>query len=614
MLTDTDSADGPVRFRILGPVEASVGSSLVAFSSSKLRTVLGLLLIDASRVVSDARFTEMLWGEHPPNTVSAQIQTYVSRLRQRLSPGIEIIRQPPGYLLRVAADDVDLRVFEKLAARGRAALDNGAAETAAETLREALAIWRGPALSGVSEFLADAERPRLEEARLSAVEDRIAADLLLGSHAMVVPELTGLVRAHPLRERLRAQLMIALYGSGRQAEALEAFAEYRHTLAEELGIDPGPELNDLRDQILAAERDLVVPRAAAQRLTATGPESVLPAAPPDFVGRRAELTRLNALFDDATGDAVVCVISGMPAVGKSALALCFAHRLAARPRLYLDLRQPDGSAMPAAMAVRRLLSALGVGEDPGDSDEQRLRRYQRVLAAAQAVVVLDNATDERQVRPLLPTAAGCAAVVTARSPLVALDGVRTVELGPLETAEATELLGSIIGARRLSARGETESRIAWLCGCLPLAVRIAGARLVAQPHWSLDRLADRLSDRHRRLDELTVADLDLRAVLMSAYHSVDEQARRTFRLLALPDAEEITAWTAAALADVDLGRAADLLDQLVYARLLVARRPVGGRQSRYRLPELMRVLAMERAGAEETAAARRAALYRLVNA
>ncbi|MFY1670077.1 BTAD domain-containing putative transcriptional regulator [Plantactinospora sp. WMMB334] len=609
-------------FRILGSVEVVDPTGVVELSAAKVRTVLAALLLARGRVVSDSRLAVLLWGDDPPVTAAAQIQTYVSRLRAKLAPDAEIVRQRPGYVLRIAPDRFDLVRFERLAAYGRDALADGRPAEAAQALCDALALWRGPALAGVTEFLGDAERPRLEEARLAALGDRIDAELALGQHARLVVELTGLVAADPLREQFRGQLMLTLYRCGRQADALASYQDYRHLLAEELGIDPGRELQDLHKSVLAAEESLTLP-AAEQRVVAGGapvgsPPSQLPPDVADFTGRDREAAQVAALLRSSTeggGRRLACVIGGMAGLGKTALAIHVGHLL--RPsypdgQIYLDLRGAGPQPADSADLLGTLLQALGLPASAvPPSMAERVQLYQSRLAGRRVLVLLDNAASEQQVRPLLPESPTCAAMVTSRARLAALEGVPLIDLDVLEHVQALELLSKIVGAARVAAEPEAAVRIVRLCGHLPLGVRIAGARLTAKPHWRLARLADRLSSQRRRLDELRIGDLEVRASVALSLQGLEEPARRAFRLLALLDVPRFAIWTAAVLLDVTLGTARELLEQLVDARLLDVVQVDGASQVRYLFHDLVRALALEQAAGEETADERYAALDRV---
>jgi DNA-binding SARP family transcriptional activator len=609
-----------MEFRILGPVEVLDSTGSVELSASKVRTVLAVLLLARGRVVSDSRLAVMLWDEDPPGTAAAQIQTYVSRLRAKLGDAARIDRQRPGYALRIQPEQLDLVRFERFVATGREALMEGRNEEAAAALRSALAIWRGPALAGVTDYLSTAERPRLEETRLAALSDRIEADLALELHHTLVAELTGLVAANPLHERLRGQLMLTLYRCGRQADALAVYDEHRRNLVEELGIDPGRELQNLHKAVLIADGSLSLPALGVRVSADRSPEALPARLPPeiaDFTGRVREVAQVSALLKpraETGGQRLACVISGMAGVGKSALAIHVGHLLREDypdGQAYVDLRGA-GPADPADV-LHTILRALDVDAAviPASLDE-RAELYRSRLAGRRMLLLLDNAASEEQVRPLLPQSAGCGALVTGRPRLAALEGVPLIDLDVLEPAQALELLAKIVGTVRTVAEPESAQRIVALCGYLPLGVRIAGARLTAKPHWRLSRLADRLSSQRRRLDELRIAGLEVHASVMLSMQGLSESGRRAFRLLALLDAQPFGVWTAAVLLDVTVATARELLEQLVDARLLDVLQFDGASQIRYVFHDLVRALALERVADEETAAERYAALDRVL--
>ncbi|QFU91632.1 BTAD domain-containing putative transcriptional regulator [Amycolatopsis sp. YIM 10] len=579
-----------MRFQLLGPVEVRDDANrVVELSACKMRTVLAVLLLARNRVVSDGHIAEMLWGDQPPATAAAQIQTYVSRLRQRLGPSVPIIRQLPGYLLQIQPERLDLAEFERFAARGREEAENGRWTEAAMSLRAALAMWRMPCLTGVTEPLSAAQRPPLEEARMSVLEDRIEADLALGRPAELVPELAGLVTAHPLRERLRGQLMQALASSGRQADALTSYQGYRQLLADELGIGPGPELRDLHQHILQAHP---VPET---RSGETQPKlgAWLPPDLADFTGREAELERILDLLrpaDTPHGRRVGCVVAGMAGVGKSALAMHAAHRLREEypdGQVYVEAGERSSEDL-----LGDLLAALegSVAVVPDGLDE-RVRRYRAVLVDRRVLVVLDNVADEQQIRPLLPDTPRCGALVTSRTRLAAIEGVPMVDLGVLDPGSALRFLAKIIGPARVDAEPEAARDIVRYCGGLPLAVRIAGGRLVAKPHWRLAVLAERLRLPDRRLDELRQADLEVRGAIERTLLGVDEESLSAFYVLGGIDAPGFSVDTAASALGLPVASAHDLVENLLDARLLEVNCSPDG--VRYHFHELVRVVARD---------------------
>jgi DNA-binding SARP family transcriptional activator len=421
--------------RVLGPIELWRGGTRVELRGSKLSTVLAALMLANDHVLSDQSLVELLWGENPPATAQAQIQTYASRLRGILGDEVRIARHRHGYRLAVTRGDLDLTEFERLTAEGRAALASRRAEEAADKLTSALAFWHGEALTGATEFLTDLERPRLEEARLAALEDRVEAYFALGRHIDMIPELMALVTAHPMRERPISQLMLALYRCGRSADALAAYQEYRHTLAEELGIDPSSTLRDLHQAILVDRPTLLAPSARRP------PVAHLPPDPPDFTGRAEAVGRALRLLIPTDGTASpVCAITGMAGVGKSAFALHLAHRLREHypdGQIHLSLRGSGAQSVPPAKALVRMLRVLG-DTDPGAPNglDDLTRRYREQLSGRRVLIILDDAAHERQIRPLLPGTAGSGIVVTSRNRLAALDGSERLPLDVLDPRDA----------------------------------------------------------------------------------------------------------------------------------------------------------------------------------
>jgi DNA-binding SARP family transcriptional activator len=594
-----------MRFLVLGSVEAwTTPHHKIALSGSKLRTALAALALARGRVVPDSRLSALLWGEEPPATSAAQIQTYMSRLRQLLGDHAEVVRQRPGYLLRVPDGTgqegmwkTDVSEFEHFAALGRDALTAGEADRAADLLRRALAVWRGPVLGGVTEFLAGAERGRLEEMRLTVLERRIDADFALGRHAELVSELIGLASAHPLREQLCGQLMTALYRCGRQADALTVYQDCRRTLADELGIDPTPSLQGLYHSILVAAPVLATPGEAAPRAAEMRQvPAELPPALPDFTGREQEVIRLRTqlAIRPRAGAPAVGVVTGMPGVGKTSLVLHAAHQLVddyADGQLWVDLRGTSAAPLDPADALFDLLRALGV--DSGDIPAglaERTRLYRSTLADRRCLIMLDDAAGAWQVRALLPAAPGCGVLVTGRHQLTALEGVHPIVLGTFTRAESTAMLCSMVGEERFAADPESAELLAEACGGLPLAVRIAGSRLAARPHWTPRGLADRLTDPRRTLDELCLDDLRVRDTLEAGYRRLAEPAQRALRVLARHDVPAFSARTASLLLELPLDAAQDVMDLLVDDHLL---EPVEGEDRGYRMHRLVRALGLE---------------------
>jgi tetratricopeptide (TPR) repeat protein len=592
-------------------------------------------------VVSTDHLVDQLWGEAPPPTARNLVQVYVSRLRRALHRGRDrsaaapvLATRSPGYLLRVEPGELDLDRFEGLTTQARRAAADGDLEGAAERWRAALALWRGPPLAGAaSEVLRRTAVPRLEEARLVALEERLEVDLGLGRHAQLVGELEALVAAHPDRERLCRQLMLALYRSGRQAEALAVYRSARLALVEELGLEPGPALQQLERAILTNDPALAPPApamaarpvasAAATGWRAASPVPCqLPADVGDFTGRDEPLARLRDLLGGEPSSpgisVVVCVISGTAGVGKTALAIHAAHRLAERfpdGQLYVNLHGATSGLRPLHPlgVLGRFLRGLGVeGSAIPTEVEEAAARFRSQIASRRLLVVLDNARDAAQVHPLLPASPGCGVLVTSRRVLAALDAAHHLHLDVLCPQEAIELLGRLTGQQRIAAEPEATAHLAHWCGGLPLALRIAGARLAARPGWPVGALTERLADQQRRLDELELGEMGVRASFQVSYQELeasadplDRAAARAFGLLGVVDGPDVSLPVAAHLLDQPRQVAERVLERLVDAHLLETPSP-----GRYRLHDLLRLYARELARTLHPESERAAALRR----
>ncbi|GAA0418885.1 SARP family transcriptional regulator [Acrocarpospora corrugata] len=580
----------------------------------KPQALLAALLMDDNRVVPSDRLVEALWGEDPPGTARAILHTYVSVLRRLFQDFGEeevIVSHPAGYTVLVPAGSLDRREFERLAAEGRQAAAAERHHEAVETFRAALALWRGPALGGVGDSFLKAEAARLDELRLTISEQLIGAEFALGRHAQVLGELTALVSRHPTHERLRGDLMIALYRVGRQSDALAVYRQGRQALVEELGVEPGPELRAVHEAILKSNAALLGPVSPPKR------HSLVPAQMPpatiDFTGRAPETDALTTLL--AAGSSMpVCVVSGPGGSGKSSLAVHAAHRVAGHypdGQLYIELLGTSEAPLAPGEVLGRILRQLG--EVPPDSTEDRTAHYRSMLARRRVLVVLDDAATESQVRPLLPGSAGCGVLITSRNRLAALSGAALVELDVLAREEAVELLSRIAGPARIEAEPEAAARIVEQCGHLPLAIRIAGARLAARRRWSVAFLAGRLADERHRLDELAVGDQEVRASIMLSYRMLHERGKRTLRCLGSLGLPDFPVWIAAALIEAGHDEAERMLEQLVDAQLVEVEGVDGVGHVRYRLHELVRLFAGERTEAEEPLEARTAAVTRVLS-
>jgi DNA-binding SARP family transcriptional activator/tetratricopeptide (TPR) repeat protein len=622
-----------MEFRLLGPVEVWTDDRQLPIGGSLQRRLLAALLLHANRVVATERLIELLWGPQPPKTARADLQGRISNLRRVLaSAGDRLSFRPPGYALSVAPAELDLHEFMRLADEGRHRLAVGDVEEASLALAAALALWRGPPLDGVEGL--GAEAARLEERRLAALEDRIETDLRLGRHGTLVAELTALVAEQPIRERLRGHLMLALYRSGRQAEALAAFRELRGRLVEELGVEPSPPLQRLHERILATGPELdapavVSPSGVAQPLSngsrappTTGPAPVPSQLPPgvwELTGRTEEIASLRAplLAAGAADGPVVCAVSGKAGSGKTTLAVRVGHELIPSfpdGQLYVNLHGMDaGSVLPAREALAGFLRAFGVVDARlPDTVAERSALYRSLLAGRRVLVVLDDAASERQVRPLLPSQPGCGAIVTSRAPLSGLETARQLRLDVLQPDDAVQLLGRVAGHDRVAAEPEAADEIVRLCGCLPLGVLIAGARLAARRGWPLRVLAARLGDERRRLDELVSGDLEVRASIELSYRALDERERRGVRLLGLLGLPDFAPWLLAPVLDGSVAEGERMIDRLADAQLLDFAGVDATGQVRYRLHDLVRLFARERAEAEDAAGERTEAVRQVL--
>lgn len=609
-----------MEFEVLGPLRVRAGAAQAPLTAQMPRTLLGILLCRANTSVSVDVLVDALWGGRPDPGAGKKLQLHVHRLRKALGERDRIRFENSGYLLRVSPGELDVERFETLLAEAADAAGCGEPGRGAELYRKALGLWRGQPYGDLADVpLLRAEADRLAERWLTTLEELYAAELACGRHVVVVPELGELAAAHPLRERLQELLMLALYRAGRQADALGVYRRTRRVLVEELGVEPGPQLQRLERAILRA--DPALEPAGEPAPAAPVRPAQLPADITDFTGREAQLAMLRRHLTgggERPRTVVISAIAGRAGVGKTSLAVHTAHRLRDEfpdGQLYVNLRGAEANPLDPAEVLARFLRALGVdGSAIPENVDERAAMYRSLLADHRMLVLLDNAATEAQVRPLLPGAAGCAVLVTSRARLAGLDGVRLVDLDVLTPVQAVDLLDRIAGEQRVAAEPQAAMEIAARCGYLPLAVRIAGARLAARAHWPLARLAARLADEHRRLDELRLADLEVRASLALSYGGLDPTARRAFRRLGIFDAPDFAAWVAAAVLDIPVADAAPVIERLVDAQLLDIAGEDDTGQARYRFHDLLRVYARERLQDEEGVAERTAALTRALGA
>jgi DNA-binding SARP family transcriptional activator/tetratricopeptide (TPR) repeat protein len=696
-----------MRFRILGPLEVLSPAGWTAISAAKWRSLLACLLIRPGQLAPTDSLIDELWGDNPPNTANNLVSIYVHRLRKVIgdTEGRVLVYRAPGYVLHVAAGDLDSQQFESMFADGRAALGAGEVERAAELLGDALGLWRGPLLADVPRSaLISTQADRAAELWLAATELRIEADLACGRAANVVPELRGLVHEHPMRERLWLLLMRALEDAGRRAEALETFAAAQEVIAEELGVDPGAELQRFHRALLAADASAAASPPAQGRTPAgrtderaaardAGPEpaagarTAVPGAPVspgaealtepgapadagqpagdlsgaiavgtfgelssaaaapqadaavaaavplkvrpmqlpadigDFTGRETHVEHLCALLlagNAATspGAVRIAVVNGAGGLGKTTLAVHAAHQVSGQfpdGQLYVDLLGASPQAASPGEVLARFLRDLGIeGDKVPARDDERAALYRTTLTGRRVLILLDNAKDAAQVRPLLPGSSSCAVLVTTRNRTSDLASTRFVDLNVLEDTEALALFAKIVGEERAAAEPDATAEVLVACAGLPLAIRICAARLAARRQWRIATLAGRLRNQHRRLDELTTGDLAVRASFQVSYDSLRAASRgadpaRAFRLLSLWQGISVSLAAAAALLGMDEDDVAVALETLVDVNLLESPAP-----DRYRYHDLLRVYATERAQEEETQAVRDEAVGRLL--
>jgi DNA-binding SARP family transcriptional activator len=601
-----------LKIGLLGAVRAWHGHQEILLGPPRQRAVLALLALEAGRTVSVDRLIEGLWGERAPTGARGMVQGYVSRLRPALARAdVTIAYYSQGYLLRLAADQVDVHEFRNAVARARTM---ESAEARATGLRRALALWRGEPLSGVSGGgLLDLLRDALVEERLAVTEECLNAETRAGRHAGLVPELIALVAENPFREGLVGLLMLALYRAGRRVDALERYERTRRRLIEELGLDPSPELRQLRQRILRGKVSTIrspglsSPNGSALDEAETWEASTMPAQlPPEpgqFTGRAAELRLLDSA---ATGGdaAAISMVTGTGGVGKTALAVHWGHRMRSLfpdGQLYVNLRghSPERPLRPIE-ALGQFLRGLGVpAERVPHAEEEASAAYRSLLADRRVLVILDDAGSEEQVRPLLPSGRRCATVITCRdrlTGLVARDGALPVPLGMLAPDEAGTLVGRLLGDERLAAERDAARELARACGYLPLALRVAAAGVLGRPAGGIAGQVRRLAGT--RLSSLAVngdPHAAVRGAFDLSYRRLDPPSRRLFRLLGLIPGPTFTAEAAAALSGAPPGETDHLLSRLAAAHLIEESEP-----GRYTFHDLMREYARERARAEES--------------
>ncbi|MFI7242748.1 AfsR/SARP family transcriptional regulator [Streptomyces qinglanensis] len=591
----TERQGNQLHFTVLGPVRAWRGDQQLTMGSPQQKALLAALLLPGGRTSTAEELIDAIWGEEPPDRAKAALRTYASRIRKALGSAAGIlVSESGGYAVRTGPEaTLDAERAHELAVRAEKAASAGDREAARELYGSALAQWAGEPLAHVPGPYAEHQRVRLGEWRLGLLELRLDLDLQVGGHAEAVSELTALTAAHPLRERLRELLMLALYRSGRQAEALAVYADTRKLLADELGVDPRTELSELQQRILEADDELAY--QSAEDPSAPGTEATRPAQLPatvaDFTGRASFVAELGDELAQTDGTVMaVSAVAGIGGVGKTTLAIHVAHAAADRfpdGQLYVDLQGAGAAPVDPETVLGSFLRALGVADSAIPSGtEERSALFRSLLAGRRVLTLLDNARDAAQVRPLLPGTSGCAALVTSRARLVDLAGAHLVDLDVMNPEEALALFTRIVGAERVVPEREAAMDVVAACGFLPLAIRIAAARLSARRTWTVSALAAKLGDERRRLDELQVGDQAVKATFELGYGQLDREQSRAFRLLGLAEGPDISLDAAAALLDRAPEEAEDLLESLVDTSLLESAAP-----GRYRFHDLVRLFA-----------------------
>lgn len=630
----------PVRFSVLGGVRVHRGDAELDLAGPQERAFLALLLVGAGQPVPVSDLVEALWCADPPRSAVNVVRRHVGSLRRLLEPGLAaraegrwLVRDAGGYRLVTDGDSADLPRFRALREEGRR-LAPRSPERALRLLTEALALWRGPVAAGIPEQIrAHPVFAAVDRERLAAAREAAEAASQAGTPGAVLPMLRQVAARHPLDEPLQAALVLALASVGRRAEALAVYEDVRERLAEELGIDPGAELREARDAVLrdpsapaeaAAAQGTPEGPPAAKAPTARPPAAPVPAQLPHdvmgFTGRHAELDEISTLFDTPLpqpGAVVISAIGGMAGVGKTTLAVHWAHRVAHRfpdGQLYVNLRgfDPSGAVMEPGEAVRGFLDALGVPPErvPHTVDAQAAL-YRSMLAGRRVLVVLDNARDTEQVRPLLPASPGCLAIVTSRDELpgiVAAHDAHPLTLRPFDAGQARAFLTRRLGAERVAAEPGAADEIGALCAGLPLALACVAARAAAHPRFALSAVAAELRETHGSLDAFARPDatVDVATVFSWSARAVPAEAARLFRLLALHPGPDFTLPAAAALAGLTVRRTRPLLAELTGLHLVTEHAP-----ARFAFHDLLRAYAGELVHDLETQAGRRAARHRL---
>ncbi|GAA4906104.1 DNA-binding SARP family transcriptional activator [Stackebrandtia albiflava] len=568
-----------MRFGVLGPLEVHGDSGPIELTAGKQRALLAILISRGNTPVGADALIEALWHDDPPASARKALSWHLLQLRNTLGDRDRIRYGSAGYRLVVEPDEVDHLRFERGMAEAAALAPRAPAE-ALESLRHALDLWRGPAYLGLTDSLLHEEADRLDELHITAVERACQLELDLGGHDDLIPRLSGLVGEHPFREELRRLLMLALYRAGRQADALRLFREGRRDSIDALGLEPGPALRDLERRILSADPTLDrSPASGAARRPATATPRQLPADTAAFTGRQSEMDAVTAAaLHRNPGTTTVAAIDGMPGVGKTTLAVHVGHALADEypdGQLFIHMHghSQGASPVPPSEALHRLLVSMGVeGPQMPSLLDDRAALWRSLTADGRILLLLDDVRDESQVLPLLPASPGSLVIVTSRRQLVGLDNTHFIELDVMRFDESASLFTRLVGepGRQVTEHASFREVIR-LCGGLPLATRLAAARLARQRHWTLRDLEQRLSTQHEALRTLAVGDNSVAASLAMSYQDLSPDLRDAFPRLSLLWNGSIDVAATAALLDVSPVRAADILDELVHVHLLHSR-------------------------------------------
>jgi DNA-binding SARP family transcriptional activator len=587
-LTDHVLGESNVEFGILGPLEVKRAAVIVPVEGRRQRRLLAILLLNRGSVVPVDQLIQQLW-EQPPPSARQQVHNAVARLRRGLAaPAKPDVVQTTdiGYRTQVGDEQLDAHRFATGVRAAERAVAQGRPDDAVQQLGSALALWRGPALAGLDGDLITSAGTRLDEQRLGATERLLTLRSERGEYGVVLGELTELLARHPLRDSLRALLMLTHYRAGRRHDALQVYETGRQLLADELGLDPSPELSDLHQRVLRGDSDLL-PRTSVHHCAGARPRSFLPHAPRVFVGRTREIEQIvTEARRPTTAGPVVLSINGMGGVGKTSLALRAAHRLAdSYPdgQFFVDLHGFSRHREPvvAAAALEMLLRVAGFpSEQIHPNLDGRAAQWRSHLTGGRVLIVLDDASDEAQVRPLVPGTGGSVVMVTSRRRLVGIEDVVPISLDVLPVDEAVTLLGRIAG--RPTPDDGSAVAVVESCGQLPLAVRVAASRLLHYATWSAEQLAVLLGDERQRRRLLTAGDQDVFGELAMSYQRLTDDQRGFFRTLAAHPRAGFDRQAAAVTAGLSSIETEQRLDELVEANL-VEHRPI----QRYRVPGLL---------------------------